>query len=177
MTNKKSAVPKLGAASTTKRRVLVPGHGIYRVPEHVSRVDSGRGGKGWHGWQVRWPGHSKWFSDARHGSCRAAFREAVAYAAQAFPGKRSQIKTDKGVHVVSIAKRGRNALQIYVVASHPQYGRSARRIYVGTSNTVTDARIRRAMAEAVRIRKSMITEHRLATGTVLRKNDRRGSSK
>lgn len=152
------------------RTVEVPGHGTFEVPEHVSRVDSfkrGRGGQaaGWHGWQVRWPGFNKFFSDAQQGGCEAALLGAIRYVERHYPGKRSQCDPAAGVRLVERRKASRQVAEFYIEVSHPMKGKAARRLYVGTATTVTPGRIRQKMAEGKRLRRELVREHKAVTGT------------
>ena len=151
------------------RTFIIPGFGLVTVPKYVSRVDSGesRGKAGWHGWQVRWPGHRKFFSDARYGrNPECSLKAASFYVQTHFPGKASQCCPEKGVRLYVTKKPGRNVKEFYVSVSHPQRGRSERRVYVGTERTVTQERIAEATAKAQKIRKELVDEHKIRlTGT------------
>ncbi len=157
-------------AEVATRTVDVPGHGTFEVPEHVSRVDSfklrrgGQAASGWHGWQVRWPGFNKFFSDSQHGGCEAALLASSCYAEQHYPGKRSQCDPAAGVRLVERKKASRQVVEIYIEVSHPMRGKAARRLYVGTTATVTPGRIRKKKAEGKRLRRELVREHKLITG-------------
>jgi len=155
----------------TTRIVDVPRHGVFEVPRYVSRVDSfkrvrgSRAVTGWHGWQVRWSGFNKFFSDAQHGGCEAALRASSRYVEQYFPGKRSQCDLAAGVRLVERKKSSQQVTEFFVEVSHPLRGKSARRLYVGTVNTVTPSRIRQKMAEGKRLRHELVKEHKAITKT------------
>lgn len=149
------------------RTVHVPGFGEIEVPANVSRVDSGPpGGKGWHGWQVRWPGHSKWFSDRRHGGIEPALEAAITYRENRYPGRtpRSTLRDDKGVNLIEQLHSNGRTVQLYALVSHPQHGKASPRIYIGTRATATPERIERALAEAHELRRRLVEEHRRARG-------------
>lgn len=140
------------------RIVKLPALEEIEVPRHVSRVDSGRDGpSGWHGWQVRWPGHRQWFPDTRHGGPVKALEAAEAYTHARYPGKRSQVQPGAGVRLMRRPKRGRD--EIYVEVSAPNRFVSPKRLYVGTEQTVTAERICAALAKADRVRQRLVREH------------------
>lgn len=144
------------------RLVDVPNEGEFEVPTHVSRVDSGdpRPG-GWHGWQVRWPGHRRFFTDAAHGGCAAALAAACRHRDVAYPGKRSQVNPAAGVHLRFQTKKARNSVEVYAEASSPVRGAPAKRVYAGIlGSTATEDRIQDALRKARGMRMQMIAEHR-----------------
>ena len=151
------------------RIVYVPEHGIFEVPRHVSRVDSFKNGKlgnarGWHGWQVRWPGFRRFFPDVRHGGCDGALTAAVLCVEREYPGPQSQCNPERGVRLVKQKPSSRKVTSYYVVVSHPVRGKAGRKLYVGTENTVNTDRIEQKMVEGHRIRQELIREHKIVTG-------------
>lgn len=152
------------------RLVEVPGHGTFEVPTHVSRVDSfkqrpdGQPGRGWHGWQVRWSGFHRFFSDSGCGGVAGALAAAARYAEQHYPGKRSQCDPAAGVRLVVTKKPDRNVEFFYAEAAHPARGASPRRIYIGTANTITSERVERQMRRARALRDELVREHQATTG-------------
>lgn len=157
----KSAIPAY-------RMVEVPGEGEFEVPTHVSRVDSRKAGgrRGWHGWQVRWPGHRKFFTDTQHGSVAASLAAAAEYVDRNYPGKNSQCDRKAGVRVIQRQKATRNFPEIYVEVSHPQRGKAARRLYVGTVRTASPEKVREKLIEGRKLRLKLIAEHKAETGTL-----------
>lgn len=150
----------------SRRWVDVPQHGTFQVRRHVSRVDSfkvdaaGQRVPGWHGWQVRWPGFRRFFTDAQCGGCAQALAAAETFVEKNYPGKRSQCKGEVGVRLVRLEKRNRRLAEFYVEVSHPMAGKSPRRLYVGTEATVTPERVQDKMVQARRLRRDLVRRHK-----------------
>jgi len=125
------------------------------INTNVSRVDCKKA----KGWQVRWPGHSKFFSDRRYGSEIKSLYAANTYRDENFPGRKGQADPDKGVVVQVWVPEGRKTAVMEVVAYHPQRGRSPRRWYVGTKNTATKEKLDSLVGAAHTWRRSVIAEH------------------
>jgi hypothetical protein len=137
-----------------KREKIVDG-AVYAVPTNVSRLDA----TGWVGWQVRFKGAphlNKNFSDKDFRSTRTAFTAACKYATDHRPAPRSQCRVDADAGIRMYEKKSGGAVEVYVEVSAIQPGDSPRRLYVGTSNTVTEARIKAKWAEARGIRKQLV---------------------
>ena len=146
----------------TVRSVNVPGHGIYQVPRHVSRVDTQpQSRKGWHGWVVRWSGQSKFFSDVGHGGCEGALEAAKRHVQEHKPPEASRCKPDLGIRVVRKPSSRRQLFETYVEVGHPAGTKvqAHRRFYVGVDNTVTPERLEAAMKKARALRARWIAEH------------------
>ena len=158
--------------SPVKRRLVeVPLQGTFEVPKHVSRVDSGGDNErqpGWHGWQVRWPKFSKFFSDAKHGGCATALVAASEYVQLNYPGRRTQIKADAGIRLKTMQrnKGGRMYSYLVIEIQRPKWGRAPKRLYLGVEGQVTPQKIAQRMEEAKSIRERFITEHKESTGTI-----------
>lgn len=158
--------------SQGKRRLVdVPTQGIFEVPTHVSRVDSGGDNErqpGWHGWQVRWPKFSKFFSDAKHGGCATALQAASEYVELNYPGRRTQIKADAGIRLKTMqrTKAGRHYSYLVIEIQRPKWGRAPKRLYLGVEGQVTAQKIAQRMGEAKAIRERFIAEHKETTGTI-----------
>lgn len=150
------------------RTVLVPRYGEMDAPLHVSRVDSPKeeveSNHGWHGWQVRWPGHSRYFSDAQYKHNPASsLRAASRYAKQNYPGKKCQCKKIPGIRVIE-RQRTRGAAEVYVEVAHPDGSKAAKRLYVGTIRTVTARRLREKKREGRLLRAQLVAEHKALKG-------------
>lgn len=159
------------SSSGNFRRVEVPRHGIFEVPTHVSRVDSGGDNEqkpGWHGWQVRWPKFSKFFSDSKHGGCAAALASASLYVAENYPGRRTRIKEDAGISIKTKhrSRGGRSYTSLVIEIQRPKRGMSPKRLYLGVEGQVTAQKIAQRMEEAKAIRARFIAEHKHSTGTI-----------
>lgn len=126
------------------------------VKRNVSRVE----GRKVKGWQVRWPGHAKYFSDAAYGGELRSLTAANTYRDIHFPGVRCRAKEEKGVRVIEVRKENRPTPQVYAVASNPQRGKPDIRKYIGTVNTVTPEKVKAGVAAASKMRSRMIEEHK-----------------
>lgn len=144
---------------------------IYKgveIPEHVSRVDSGAAApKGWHGWQVRWRDHNKWFSDCNHKDDLAALEAAAQYALQNFPGKVSQCRPDRGI-VLKWVKKSSGDLTYQVVEVSKPWGGAATRLYCGTANTTSFSRVKARVRQARALRRRWISLHNSRHGLLHR---------
>lgn len=159
------------AKQTPTRIVQVPDHGEFKVPRHVSRVDSGNASPGgWHGWQVRWPDHRRFFTDAAHGGPVHALAVAKKHVRDEYPGKRSQCKPDAGVRVVHVERADRSARKVYVEVTMPDHGAAAKRLYVGLEpldggrGTFSAKSLDAKVAEGFALRATIIARHQHATG-------------
>lgn len=132
------------------------------VQPNVSRVDCLKA----KGWQVRWPGHSKFFSDSLNGGDLRSLRQANAYREANFPGTRSRAKPESGVKVRTVPKEGRNGMFVYVVATHPKKGEPAKRFYVGTEKGFDPAKLSLRLEEARKWRAKEIANHNRNHGLV-----------
>lgn len=148
----------------------------FTVPRYVSRVDIFEPGyAGTHGWQVRYQGTSSFFSDSRcskDADPATSLRAARTYLAAIYRGTPSLVRQaptarkrdpalPPGVRVVTRVRKGRTFEEVYVEAYSPQKGEPARRVYVGTENTATPARMTAAIAKAVLLRKELVEAHQI----------------
>jgi len=136
----------------------------HLVARNVSRVDCKKA----KGWQVRWPGHSKFFSDNLSGGDVQALKLANTYREANFPGVKSRVKPDAGIKIKSVEKKGRNGRFVYVVASHPCKGEASKRFYVGTENGLDSKRLEARLQEARNWRARVIANHNSTRGLVSR---------
>lgn len=146
----------------------MPGEGEFDVPRYVSRVDSGEDSPGgWHGWQVRWPGHNAYFSDVAYGGVNIGLIAAIGYVVRHFPGKKSQIDPRTGVRVVTLSRKTRVNREVYVLVSHPQQGKASPKLYVGIEGAKGNKqKLKEKLAEGWALRRQLIVEHQRAKGTV-----------
>lgn len=157
------------------RLAFVPGWaGVFQIPKYIVRVDVDEPGKaGTHGWQVRYQKPSTFFSDAgqnRRGNPSTSLAAAKRYLASIYAGPRTLIRTtptkrktnpiqEPGLRLVYVQPKGRTVRHVYVEAVPPGRGMVPKRVYVGTDNTVTPARIEAGKAKARQIRLAMVTAH------------------
>lgn len=149
------------------RTVNVPGHGEFDVPRYISRVDSGEVSPGgWHGWQVRWPGHNAYFSDVTIGGVERGLFAAIGHVVRRFPGKRSQVDPKTGVRVVTVSRKSRVNREVYVLVSHPKQGKASPKLYVGIEGAKGNGqKLKVKIAEGWALRRQLIAEHHKASGT------------
>jgi hypothetical protein len=155
-----------------KRRITaVPGYGLFRVCSFIVRVDSYPVSKGeTHGWQVRYQRPHKFFSDSKYDGdpCQSAQAAATLLAKQ-YAGPhlhRASVewasKKDKtgypGIRVVHKKQKNKKFSETYIEIVPPQAGLVQKRIYVGTDNSVSEARMQAAIAQAVATRSAWVAE-------------------
>lgn len=156
------------------RRVNVPAWGDMMVPRHIVRIDIDDPGRaGTHGWQVRYQKPSVFFSDAKNGkrrSPRTSLRAAIDCLLAIYRGPRRGVHRSErirkrhptGVPGVAFVRRRRpdRGFTEYLVriqlGRHRQAGSVRRQIYLGTENTVSDARVRAALKKARGIREEWL---------------------
>lgn len=155
------------------RQVTIPGWGVLSVPRHIQRIDIDDPGKaGTHGWQVRYRGQTKFFSDARGKDLRNPYqslRDAQAHLNAIYEGPipktRKVARGDKdgqlppGVQIKWRRRRDKQFREMYVEVSPPKRGVSPIRFYVGTENTVNNARLGEGIKKALVERDRLVKEH------------------
>lgn len=148
--------------------------GTFIVPRHIVRIEieATERRNATYGWQVRYHG-SKFFSDAlKADKARtpvSALALAIAELAERYEGQTAPIrpiesssKLEKtGVPGVRIVRRinKRNFEEVFIEINHPIYGRSGRKLYVGTANTATAKRLDQALERAIELRTKITNEH------------------
>lgn len=154
------------------RTHVVHNWGVFTVPRHVVRIDIETGIRATHGWQVRYRG-TKFFSDGiqadKSRTPKSALALAIAYLARIYVGQSVPMATSerasKGEKVrkagVRICRRlnRRDFEEVYVEVCHPQYGKAATRLYVGTANTATRDRLNAMLERAYVLRDKLVSEH------------------
>lgn len=154
------------------RDCWVPGHGLFRVPERIVRIDQedsqGPGLAGTHGWQVRYTRPWRLFSDNKPvpgrklGSPLDSLRTATRYLEDCWRGpparqllpesEKKPVRTGvPGVRVVWRQREGSAMLECRVRVDDLQ-GRPLCAIYVGTNRTTTLERLTDAV-HAGRVRR------------------------
>lgn len=147
-----------------RRICSVPGHGEYEVCQHIIRIDINRGGKrSTRGWQVRYRGHTKMFSDFAHPP-EQSLQQAIAHLAERYEGPTvmqqkadhvdKHVKLGKpGLRIVLAPKAGRRGMQVYVEVSHPLRGHSPRRLYAGMEGKVSEEKLDALIEQGVQLRR------------------------
>lgn len=159
------------------RNYTIPGGAVaYRVPRYISRVDIFEPGyAGTHGWQVRYSNLASFFGDSRcskDANPASSLLAATTYLAAMYAGPHSNVRQTStarklnpdlphGVRLVWRHLTGKSFKELYAEAYSPQKGQPARRVYVGTEQTVTPARIKNAIGKAVKLRKALVDEYLL----------------
>jgi len=155
-----------------RRSVTVRGFGAFEVPRHIQRIDIDDEGKaGTHGWQVRWNG-TKFFGDASNGKRdpTRALARAERHLRAIYDGPKPRLRDkehkDKkhrtglaGVQLAYRRRRNRNIAEVYLRVNPLSPGGTPRSVYVGTENTVTQARLREALRRARAMRDEMRAEY------------------
>jgi hypothetical protein len=148
---------------------------VFKVPRHIVRIDIFEPGRaGTHGWQVRYKGATRMFSDAHYGKASGgspakALKAAIVHLANIYVGpvpklRSSGAKTksnpdlESGIREAWQIKRGRNP-QLYIEATSPTDGVVARRFYVGSTTTITPARYESALQRAREKRAKFVQDH------------------
>lgn len=170
------------AAALPFRTVSVSGDDL-QVPRHVVRIDVHRSeGKSQetHGWQVRYQGRSKYFSDAKC-SPGLSLQKAIGFLYEIYRGvavplrtRESRSKVEKqGVPGVRLTRRPlrRKAgaplpegasrecrVEIFAEAVHPMKGMPPKRFYIGTSATATTEKTNEGLEKAKAFRQVLEQE-------------------
>lgn len=157
------------------RFCTVPGWSeLFQVPQYIVRIDIDEPGKaGTHGWQVRY--HKPWtlISDTRNKRRRTpqqSLDEAVRYLRSIYVGPRSRLRhspttrkenvlQEAGLRLVVRDRKDRNFAEAYVEAVPPTHDIPPKRVFVGTTNTVSLERLLAAVAKARVLRAAMVTEY------------------
>ncbi|MES2207269.1 MAG: hypothetical protein V4525_10820 [Pseudomonadota bacterium] len=143
------------------REVQVEGSGVLNVPTHVTRIDIEKTNT--HGWQVRFEKPSTFFSDTAYGGAVESLQEAISFLASIYypklvkrptvENKNKKIPLGiRGVRLVKMKKKNRNTEELYAEAIPMRRGMSAKRFYIGTSNTATPERMEEAISKAKKCR-------------------------
>ena len=159
------------------RIVSIPGWAtLFKCPRHIVRIDKNVPGfAGTHGWQVRYTKPSVFFSDdsveAGRKSPLHSLADASEYLAAVYNGPktvrtRSKCLSSKknliqevGLRLISRMHKGRNVMEHYIEVTSLQNDHTPDRVYVGTDNTLTEARLQAALEKARQLRKRMLELH------------------
>jgi hypothetical protein len=148
------------------RETTVPGVGSLKVPRFISRVDISADAQGrpkhTHGWQVRYKGNNKFFSDSGDGAkgATASLKEAEAHLAAVFTGfeprfaprrkSKNENLVEAYIRLVKVRNGGENLH--YLEVRPPSKAIVAKRVLVGNDKTATKAKIKAVLPEARAIR-------------------------
>lgn len=161
-----------------RRKATIPGWAtVFVIPMHIVRIDIDSFGRaGTHGWQVRYRGRSKFFSDRsygqrRLGSPRMALDAATQYLISIYRGpslgfmtKQREFKADKslgaGLRIASKISRRKKVREFFVEASALSEKFGPKRFYFGTENTVTEEKKLVAVEKANAYRRKCIAKIR-----------------
>lgn len=158
------------------RVTTIPGWATkFYVPRYISRVDIDDSFKvGTHGWQVRYKGKSKLFSDTKYGQKGVGSPVASLEAATIFlgfifngppfrfrerPFKRKANQTlPVGIRERKKVSNGRKVTEIFFEVSAVSPKHPPKLFYVGTVNTITPERYQAALSDAFQHRMTSILE-------------------
>lgn len=160
------------------RDVLIPDSGEqFSVPQGIQRIDH----LSTHGWQLRYCGETKFFSDlpAEEGGSAAALSRATnellrriarlpaPSGLQREPNASKTSDLPVGISGPLVRSRtGSKTRYCCLLVSIPRFGNKPRRasIYIGSENTYTEDRFRQALAKAIVMReKAELAYQRAAT--------------
>lgn len=156
-------------AALPHRECIVPGFGLILVPRHIVRIDT----KNTHGWQVRYRGVTKFFSDGIPRAVSAALASLEAakrFLHGVYDGphiarittetSRKAIRTGiPGVRLVGTLRPNRRVMEFYAEATPFRSDDAAKRFYIGTERTLTAERLDEAIEKASKVRERMRQEH------------------
>ncbi len=161
------------------REIKIARRGAFKVPQYVTRLDYPRrrakrgADRVWrsamHGWWVRYRDNSKFFNDAGEDpgvSLRRAreFLESI-YVGPAIRLARKEHADKKnktgvpGIRIISKPHHRGHTNEIMVEVSATRNGESPKRVYVGTSETATKARMKAAIEKAKGIRAAIVERY------------------
>ncbi len=161
-----AAKPAVTAREFPFRETTVPGIGSVKVPRFVSRVDISADTQGrpkhTHGWQVRYKGQNKFFSDVGEGTkgATASLKAAETHLASIFTGFEPRFaprRKSKNVNLVEAYIRlvkvsTGGETQHFLEVRPPSKAIAPRRVLVGNDKTATKAKIKTMLPEARAIR-------------------------
>jgi len=144
------AQPPIGPTDASRCREVSCSAGVFQVPRHIVRLESSNLA----GWQVRWDGSSRYFSDAVNGGPHKAFEAAKEHLVRVWRpiAKANRRKEEGGVRLWHSPSRG----AWFVVAADPSNRSLNKNFYVGTDKTFTSGRLAKAWARAVEARKALL---------------------
>jgi hypothetical protein len=171
------------------RKVIIYTGKTFTVPQGIQRIDS----TSTHGWQVRYQG-TKFFSDGSPNDNAAATRALEAATRELLnriatmpapvvlkrgPSARKASGLPPGISGPIVVRRGETRVRSAVLSVLlPRFGSTPqlKSVYIGTENTYTQAKYRRALAEAKQLRAEAVasyeaaaTKERRRSAAVLRK--------
>lgn len=156
------------------RQVPIRRHGSFSVSRHIVRIDTNEPGlAGTHGWQVRYRGRTKLFSDYtenRNGPSDA-LKSAENYLQIIYRGSaprhhlkvlaRKTNQLPVGISYSKAIRAGRNVREHKFQATGPRFSKKSTtlKVYIGTENTTTPERKARALKKIIALRKKAITTY------------------
>lgn len=163
------------------REVTLPQGGVITVPQGIQRIDT----RSTHGWQVRYQG-TKFFSDssARGGDPRKALDLAVKELLDRIASLPAPVVLKKGpsAHKSSglpagisgpiLRQRAGSGVRSAVLSVLlPRFGKEPKlmSIYIGSENTYTERKFKKALARAIELRKAALDAYGEAATRAKRK--------
>lgn len=141
-----------------------------RVPRHVVRIEIKDGTRGW---QVRYRGRTRFFSDRNRefpfGTPQTSLARAIDFLADIYDGPNPPLRNIEsrnklfptgtpGVRIRHRMEKSGTCLVTYVEVDALERGAGSRRFYVGTSRTVTEERLLHQFGLAVAYRSQSVAE-------------------
>ena len=156
------------------RTVLVKNNGEFKVSPYIVRIDIEKilGYRGTHGWQVRYQRPWKFFSDSKFKTPKKALYEAQQFLIQQkgyglyrrlnlkkVPHKNKTNHLPVGISPSSDKRRNTivHYFQIKIPLSFRKHG--TKKVYIGTENTITPKRTKKALAKSINIRNRAIKNY------------------
>ena len=159
------AIPRIDPCNADRCRTqFIQAAGrTLRIPRHIKRLDT----RSTAGWQVTFDKPSRYFGDNGHGGAAAALRAACQYLRKIYrpepkdTGRGLNRKTGQRTDCIRLVSKtmANQRVYWYVEASHPARNVPARRFFVGTNQTMTQARLQRARRKALAQRRSWVSEY------------------
>lgn len=134
----------------------------FYVPQYISRIDIDKDfNHGTHGWQVRYfDTKSKFFSDSKNGVIRTPYdslEEATDYLKKLYVGNKP-CSRDPEPKIIRFERRGNRSESIYLTIADPSR-KSLLKVYIGTDNTYSEERHKKALEKILIMREERVTNH------------------
>jgi hypothetical protein len=170
MTPKDPGSKALLPADFPHRDFVTRSGATMRVPRHVVRIDIEDGTRGW---QVRYRGRTRFFSDRNRefpfGTPQTSLARAIDFLADIYEGPNPPLRSIEsrsklfptgipGVRIRHRMEKSGTCLVTYVEVDALERGSGSKRFYVGTSRTATEERLLHQFDLAVAYRSQSVAE-------------------
>ncbi len=151
------------------RIVSLKRYGKLTVPKYITRIDVDDPGKaGTHGWEIRYKEQDIFFSDSKYGDINKALKAATEKLYSIYKGPSTYIhkiprqkkKHDLPVGIRLIWKKPKNKTfqELYVEVGFPKGKVPAKKLYVGTENTITEEKLLEKLEQGLKLRQQFILQ-------------------